>query len=183
VHKNHQRTKKCTGVAGRAFPNGLVSGRNPVISIVIPLKKYMTKEYHHSSAGKGWWQSGDGDRMPITDVQLFFYDGRISGSGIDADGVFALKGTWLEGGHLNIRKHYGILPGADMVGEYDGEGTMFGTWQSDDDKSGSWAIVMTGKIMPTDDSVIGDAIRRTQVNALKYRFPNFDIKHKDENAG
>ena len=33
----YRRTKKCTGVAGRAFPDGQVSGRNPVISIVTNL--------------------------------------------------------------------------------------------------------------------------------------------------
>ncbi|MDB4766162.1 hypothetical protein OAG71_00595 [bacterium] len=143
----------------------------------------MTEEYHHTSGGKGWWQCAIGDRKTITNIQLFFYNGRFSGSGVDADGIFALKGTWLEGGQLNIRKHYGILPGADMVGEYDGEGTMFGTWISDDGGSGSWAIAMTGEITQTDDAVIGDAIRRTQLNVLKYRFPNFDIKQGDENAG
>ena len=32
---DNRRTKKCTGVAGRAFPDGQVSRRNPVISDVI----------------------------------------------------------------------------------------------------------------------------------------------------
>jgi hypothetical protein len=32
---------KCTGVAGRAFPDGQVSRRNPVISVVLKLKTIM----------------------------------------------------------------------------------------------------------------------------------------------
>src|SRR5262249_34673343 len=126
----------------------------------------MAERYHHSSAGNGWWQIGDGERRPITHVQLFFYEGRFSGSGIDDRGPFALHGKWLDGPNLAIRKHYGPIPDADLIGEYDGEGTMFGTWTSDG-KSGAWAITMTGDIQPTSDAVVRDAIRRLRLNALK----------------
>jgi hypothetical protein len=139
----------------------------------LPRVSLMAEQYHHSSAANGWWQIGNGDRAPITDVQLFFYEGRFSGSGIDQTGCFALHGKWLDGVNLSIRKHYGAIPGANLIGEYDGEGTMFGTWTSDDGQTGSWSIRMTGEIQPPNEAVLEDALRRHRLNALKYRLFNF----------
>ena len=104
------------------------------------------KMYKDSASGEGWWQVGQSAREPLSEIQLFFYDGEFGGSGLDSRGDFMLDGKWLESGRLQIRKHYPPgIPGADMEGEYDGEATMFGTWTSEGER-GTWSIRITGPL-------------------------------------
>ena len=123
----------------------------------------MSESYKHASAGDGWWQCGDGDRIPLTEIELYFCDGDFSGSGIDSRdsrGFFFLHGTWLEGGRVAIRKEPLVpAPLENLVGEYDGEGTMWGTWTSDEG-AGAWLIRVFGEVRPPDHEATGAALAR-----------------------
>ena len=121
----------------------------------------MSQTYKHALSGDGWWQSGDAAREPLTEIQLFFYETDFSGSGIDSRGVFQLSGTWLQAGRVAIRKlNFGPFPEDNLIGEYDGEGTMWGTWTSAEG-SGSWLIRISGDLKPPDNEALQRAIART----------------------
>jgi hypothetical protein len=124
----------------------------------------MQESYKHATSGDGWWQCGDAPRIELTEIQLFFYEaGIFSGSGIDSRasrGFFFLHGTWLGGGRVAIRKEPLVpAPVENLIGEYDGEGTMGGTWTSDEG-SGSWLIRIFGEMRPVDQDATGAALAR-----------------------
>jgi hypothetical protein len=122
----------------------------------------MSETYKYASSGDGWWQRGDGEREPLTEIQLFFYGDRsTSGSGIDSRGFFDFLGTWLEDGRVTIRKNnFGPFPADKLIGEYDGEGTLWGTWTSDEG-SGSWLIRLS-ELKPSDNEATMRALDRTE---------------------
>ncbi len=124
----------------------------------------MSETYKFASSGDGWWQCGDGDRIPLTEIQLFYYGDRtISGSGIDPRdlrGFFFLHGAWLEDGRVTFRKEpLAAAPVENLIGEYDGEGTMWGTWTSDED-AGSWLIRIFGEMRPVNHEATWAALAR-----------------------
>jgi len=81
----------------------------------------------------GWWEQKDFGRQPMHDLFLEFESGQISGSGHDIIGPFTLCGTVNEQGRVAMLKYYIGQHTVDYVGEYDGEGMMWGEWHI-----GSW---------------------------------------------
>jgi hypothetical protein len=121
----------------------------------------MSETYKHSASADGWWQCGDGPREPLTEIQLFFYETDFSGSGIDLRQVFILYGTWLEAGRVAIRKeNHGPFPDDNLIGDYDGEGTMWGTWTSAEG-SGNWLMRLRGECKSKDAEAVRQAWARS----------------------
>lgn len=55
----------------------------------------MSESYKRAASAEGWWRIGEGAPHKLVEIQLFFYEGRFSGSGVDTYGAFVLKGKWL----------------------------------------------------------------------------------------
>jgi hypothetical protein len=77
---------------------------------------------------EGWWQQTDFGRQPMRDLRLQFGDGKISGSGYDIVGLFTFAGTLSDQGRVVMIKRYLGQHKVDYVGQYDGEGVLWGDW-------------------------------------------------------
>ena len=86
----------------------------------------------------GWWEQNYLGRQEMQPLELSFRDGEISGSGEDVVGPFTLQGT-LQNGNVSINKQYHGQHAALYVGQFDGEGTMQGTWYIGE-MTGPWLI-------------------------------------------
>lgn len=87
---------------------------------------------------EGWWEQDYMGRQEMTPLTLSFRDGKISGRGHDVVGPFTLQGV-LHDGNVSIHKQYVGQHSAHYAGQFDGEGTMHGTWQINGMK-GPWMI-------------------------------------------
>ena len=78
---------------------------------------------------EGWWEQIGYGRQPMEQLQLSFEDGQVTGAGIDIVGPFQFHGRLeAEGGNVALIKQYLGQHRVDYVGEFDGEGTLHGTW-------------------------------------------------------
>ena len=77
---------------------------------------------------EGWWQEIGYGRQPMCDLRLQFDGGRISGSGHDIVGLFTFRGTLSDEGRVVMVKRYLGQHSVDYVGQYDGEGILWGDW-------------------------------------------------------
>lgn len=77
----------------------------------------------------GWWEEQGYGRQPMLELQLRVVEGQIIGSGWDIVGPFTFRGTISEGGAVAMIKQYLGQHQVEYLGNYDGEGTMFGDWR------------------------------------------------------
>lgn len=75
----------------------------------------------------------------MQDLLLSISDGTIQGSGVDMISTFTLSGTIHADGVVEIVKQYDGRHHVLYVGNYDGEGTLFGRWDIDGFR-GEWVI-------------------------------------------
>ena len=87
---------------------------------------------------QGWWEQDWLGRQPMRPLSLCFENGEITGHGSDVIGPFRFTGA-MAGGHVVMRKQYQDKHAVDYRGRYDGEGTLYGTWQAGGCR-GDWAI-------------------------------------------
>lgn len=87
----------------------------------------------------GWWQQARYGRQPMHQLQIHFHQSRIEGSGIDLIAPFTLSGNLRSDGAVEIVKQYAARHTVLYVGQYDGEGTLYGTWDIDGHQ-GQWSI-------------------------------------------
>ena len=87
----------------------------------------------------GWWEQNGLGRQPMEDLVIEFSSGLIRGSGRDVVGDFQMYGTMENNGRVKIVKQYTGRHQVVYLGNYDGEGTMFGTWLIEM-LNGSWSI-------------------------------------------
>jgi hypothetical protein len=73
------------------------------------------------------------------DLSIDFLGGRIRGRGRDIIGDFSMSGTMESDGCVRIVKQYTEQHHVVYIGNYDGEGTLFGTWLIDL-VAGAWSI-------------------------------------------
>lgn len=78
-------------------------------------------------------------RQPMNDLLIEFSSGLLRGSGRDIVGDFQLYGTMEPDGRVKIVKKYTGRHQVVYVGNYDGEGTMFGNWLLEH-STGAWSI-------------------------------------------
>jgi hypothetical protein len=75
----------------------------------------------------------------MEDLVIEFSSGQLRGSGRDVVGEFRMYGAMEPGGRVRIVKQYIGRHQVVYVGNYDGEGTLFGTWLIEM-QAGSWSI-------------------------------------------
>ena len=76
----------------------------------------------------GYWEQQGFGRQAMSDLQLEFAGGRISGSGWDIVGPFKFSGECGPGGAVAMVKQYLGQHAVLYEGWYDGEGTISGQW-------------------------------------------------------
>lgn len=87
----------------------------------------------------GWWQQAGYGRQPMHQLVIHFEQSQIVGSGIDLIAPFTLNGNLRPDGVVEIVKQYAARHAVLYVGQYDGEGTFYGTWDIDG-LQGQWSI-------------------------------------------
>ncbi len=75
----------------------------------------------------------------MEDLTIEFFNGAIRGGGVDVVGQFTISGSMEFGGGVRIVKQYTGRHHVVYIGNYDGEGTLSGTWLIDR-LAGSWSI-------------------------------------------
>ncbi len=93
----------------------------------------------------GWWEQAGFGRQPMNNLVVEFSAGHLSGSGMDIVGEFTLQGHMQSDGQIRLVKQYVGRHQVIYLGQYDGEGTFFGTWVIDV-LHGSWSIkILAGR--------------------------------------
>lgn len=75
----------------------------------------------------------------MQDLQLSMSESRIAGKGRDVVGSFTMDGCRRPDGLVEILKQYRGAHSVLYVGNYDGEGTLYGTWDISGYR-GQWSI-------------------------------------------
>lgn len=86
----------------------------------------------------GWWQQRGFGRQLMTELELHIRDQQVVGKGVDIIAPFGLAGS-IRDGIVELRKSYELKHSVIYVGQYDGEGTFWGTWTIGKDR-GKWTI-------------------------------------------
>ena len=89
---------------------------------------------------EGWWEQDYFGRQTMSSLTLTFQDGAIEGTGQDIVGPFTMTGV-LKEGKVAIDKQYVGQHAAKYLGDFDGEGSIQGTWHISG-MTGPWAIHM-----------------------------------------
>ena len=87
----------------------------------------------------GWWQQQGYGRQPMHQLVVHFQESKIAGRGYDLIAPFTLRGELRDDGTVEIVKQYAARHTVLYVGQYDGEGTFYGTWDIDGHQ-GQWSI-------------------------------------------
>ena len=77
---------------------------------------------------EGSWEQDVFGRQPMRELVLRFNAGRIVGSGHDIIGPFAISGVIAADGKVVLFKRYVGMHAVRYIGNYDGEGLMWGQW-------------------------------------------------------
>jgi len=87
----------------------------------------------------GWWEQNGLGRQAMEGLTIEFSEGSIRGGGVDVVGQFTISGAMELGGGVRIVKQYTGRHHVVYIGNYDGEGTLSGTWLIDR-LAGLWSI-------------------------------------------
>jgi hypothetical protein len=110
----------------------------------------------HGSPCEGWWEQRWFGRRPMDDLRLAVAPPRLTGSGDDVVGPFVLDGSIAADGGVEIRKTYVGKHQVVYLGQYDGEGRLWGTWSCCGD-SGRWMIALRRGRSGANDALAADA--------------------------
>jgi hypothetical protein len=81
-----------------------------------------------SGLWRGFWEQGAYGRQFMNDFTLNFKDGEITGQGYDIVGIFAIHGSY-QAASIEFTKKYLGAHYVVYTGNYDGEGSINGTWE------------------------------------------------------
>ncbi len=87
----------------------------------------------------GWWEQEGYGRQQMSDLQLSFADGKVTGTGLDIVGPFRLDG-FLEESRIALLKQYIGKHQIQYYGESIGEGAYSGNWSCYGLVGGRWLI-------------------------------------------
>ena len=87
----------------------------------------------------GWWQQHGLGRQLMHGLQLTIDGKSIRGSGLDIIAPFTFAGHLRSDGAVEMIKQYVGLHSVLYVGQYDGEGSLYGTWDISG-YQGKWLI-------------------------------------------
>jgi hypothetical protein len=76
----------------------------------------------------GYWEQRGMGRQPMEDLSFQLAGGLIRGGGSDIIGLFTFYGRMEQDGRVLMMKQYIGRHAVAYEGQYDGEGTIFGTW-------------------------------------------------------
>lgn len=93
-----------------------------------------------SGLWRGYWEQPVFGRQPMNDFTLRFAGGAVEGEGHDIVGRFTFRGRYDDRGNVVMVKQYLGRHRVHYRGVYDGEGTIFGTWNIGDRFSGPFAL-------------------------------------------
>ncbi len=89
---------------------------------------------------RGWWEQSHFGRQWMHDLEIFFEDESLHGTGVDIIGAFQIRGLVSPDGTVKILKQYLGAHSVTYIGTSDGEGTMSGGWNIDSHIGGRWSI-------------------------------------------
>ncbi|WP_425614774.1 hypothetical protein NA78x_004653 [Anatilimnocola sp. NA78] len=104
---------------------------------------------------EGWWDEIGLGRQAMEELKLRIVAGKVTGSGWDVVGPFTFHGTISEAGTVAMIKQYIGQHQVQYLGNYDGEGSMFGSWRLGN-LSDHWAIRFTRPL--TTPTTVGDDV-------------------------
>jgi hypothetical protein len=85
-----------------------------------------------SGSWAGFWEQSGWGRQLMSEFELHFADGRVSGHGTDVIGPFAIRGEYdSPTGKVAWVKQYVGKHRVTYAGAPDGEGSILGTWTVD----------------------------------------------------
>lgn len=93
-----------------------------------------------SGRWRGYWEQAYVGRHTMRDLVLNFSGGMVSGQGHDMVGPFVFSGSYDESGGVALIKQYIGQHQVAYPGRYDGEGTIYGTWNIGPICSGPFAL-------------------------------------------
>lgn len=93
-----------------------------------------------SGVWRGYWDQVVFGRQLMNDLNIHFDQGKVTGHGKDIVGQFTLSGSYDHLGKVQMIKQYVDRHQVEYSGEYDGEGTIFGTWIISNIWKGKFAI-------------------------------------------
>jgi hypothetical protein len=102
---------------------------------------------------RGYWEQAPWGRQPMEDLTLRFSDGAIVGEGWDMVGRFLFRGTIDAGGKVHLIKKYLGQHEVIYEGDYDGEGTIYGTWSIPPFCSGAFMLMADRQARPRDEAI------------------------------
>jgi hypothetical protein len=88
----------------------------------------------------------------MNELLLSIEDGRIAGRGVDIVAPFQMTGNVREDGTVEIIKKYEQRHTVLYVGQYDGEGTLYGDWDISG-YQGKWSIKLLRPASGISDSI------------------------------
>lgn len=100
----------------------------------------------------GWWQQAGYGRQPMKELLLSIEGGRIIGRGVDIVAPFQMTGKVREDGAVEIVKQYEKRHTVLYVGQYDGEGTLYGDWDISG-YQGEWSIKLLRPASTNSDAI------------------------------
>jgi hypothetical protein len=95
---------------------------------------------YFSGAWHGYWEQKFFGRQLMHELTLHFAGGCIRGQGYDCIGDFTFTGEYDDQGGVYLLKQYVGKHSVNYVGQYDGEGTIYGRWTIGKLWSGPFAL-------------------------------------------
>lgn len=105
-----------------------------------------------SGLWRGFWEQQFYGRQFMEDFTLRFADGIVSGGGKDIIGLFVVKGEYTDG-QINFVKQYVGRHKVIYTGQYDGEGSIHGTWVIPGDTKGPFSLSPSPYQSKPDDPI------------------------------
>lgn len=105
-----------------------------------------------SGLWRGFWEQQFYGRQFMEDFTLRFNDGVITGGGRDIIGIFVIKGEY-ETGKISFVKQYIGRHQVIYTGQYDGEGSIHGTWVIPGEGTGPFSLSPSPYQAKPDDPI------------------------------
>ncbi|MBL8823096.1 MAG: hypothetical protein JNJ77_10950 [Planctomycetia bacterium] len=105
-----------------------------------------------SGLWRGFWEQQYFGRQFMDDFTLKFHNGSISGGGKDIVGLFVIKGEY-DQGQISFVKQYIGKHKVVYTGQYDGEGSIHGTWVIPGDSKGPFSLSPSPYQAKADDPI------------------------------
>lgn len=114
-----------------------------------------TTDARRGTPCEGWWEQQWFGRQTMEELRVTVSPPLLAGTGTDVVGAFVLQGDIASDGVVEIRKTYLGKHQVVYVGQYDGEGRLWGTWACCGDR-GRWMIALRRAGSEADATLAAD---------------------------